>query len=74
MDSAQHNKIVSFIWGISDEVLRDLSADQIRQSIAEPDAEVTEGFSPGLMPDYGESLSEAQVDGLVKYLEEVSGR
>jgi type I restriction enzyme M protein len=24
MDGAQHNKIVSFIWGIADDVLRDL--------------------------------------------------
>ncbi len=24
MNSAQHNKIVSFIWGIADDVLRDL--------------------------------------------------
>ena len=57
-----------------DEVLPDLSGEQIRQSIVDPEAEITEGFSPGLMPNYGESLSEAQVDGLVQYLEEVSGR
>ena len=25
MDQATHNKIVSFIWGIADDVLRDLS-------------------------------------------------
>jgi cytochrome c oxidase subunit II len=57
-----------------DEVVPDLSEDQIRQSIVDPDAEVTEGFSPGIMPRYGESLSEAQVDALVQYLTEVSGK
>jgi cytochrome c oxidase subunit II len=57
-----------------DQVLPDLSEQQLRQAIVEPEAEIAEGFSPGLMPNYGESLSEAQVDGLVQYLEEVSGR
>jgi cytochrome c oxidase subunit 2 len=56
-----------------DEVLADLSEDQIRESIVDPDAEVTEGFQPGLMPRYGDSLSEAQVDAMVEYLMEVKG-
>jgi cytochrome c oxidase subunit 2 len=57
-----------------DEVVPDLSEEEIRQSIMDPDAEITEGFSPGLMPRYGDSLSEEQVDALVKYLTEVAGR
>ena len=56
-----------------DEVLPDLSEEQIRESIVDPDAEVTEGFAPGLMPRYGETLSEEQVDALVDYLMEVKG-
>ena len=56
-----------------DEVLPDLSEEQIRESIVEPDAEVTSGFQPGLMPRYGDSLSEEQVDALVQYLMEVKG-
>jgi cytochrome c oxidase subunit II len=56
-----------------DEVLPNLSEEQIRQSIVEPDAEVTPGFQPGLMPRYGDSLSEEQVDALVQYLMEVKG-
>jgi cytochrome c oxidase subunit II len=56
-----------------DEVLPDLSEEQIRQSIEDPDAEGTEGFAPGLMPRYGDSLSEEQVDALVDYLMEVKG-
>jgi hypothetical protein len=35
---------------------------------------VTEGFSPGLMPRYGESLSAEQLDALAEYLTEVSGK
>jgi cytochrome c oxidase subunit II len=56
-----------------DEVIPQLSDAEIKQSIQDPDAEVTEGFQPGLMPRYGESLSEEQVDALVKYLKEVAG-
>jgi mono/diheme cytochrome c family protein len=41
----------------------------IRTSIIDPDAEVTEGFPAGVMPkDYGEKLSEEQINQLVKYL------
>ena len=56
-----------------DEVLSDLSEAQIREAIVDPDAEVTEGFAPGLMPRYGDTLSEEQVDALVDYLMEVKG-
>jgi cytochrome c oxidase subunit II len=56
-----------------DEVLPDLSEAEIRESIENPDAKVTEGFQPGIMPRYGESLSPEQIDALVKYLTEVKG-
>jgi cytochrome c oxidase subunit II len=57
-----------------DEMIPDLSDAEIKQSIEDPDAKVTEGFQPGLMPRYGDSLSEQQVDALVKYLKEVAGQ
>ena len=57
-----------------DEVVPDLSDAEIKQSIEDPDAKITEGFQPGLMPRYGDSLSEEQVDALVKYLKEVAGQ
>jgi cytochrome c oxidase subunit II len=57
-----------------DEVVPDLSEAEIRESIQDPDAKITEGFQPGLMPRYGDSLSEEQVDALVKYLKEVAGK
>jgi cytochrome c oxidase subunit 2 len=56
-----------------DEVVPGLSEDELRQAIVEPDAEIAEGFSAGLMPRYGDSLSEEQVDALVQYLTEVAG-
>ena len=52
----------------------DLSEAQIRESIADPDAKVTEGFAPGLMPRYGDTLTDEQIDALAKYLKEVDGQ
>jgi cytochrome c551/c552 len=41
----------------------------LRQSIVEPDVHVTEGFMPGLMfQNYGETLSEQQINDLVAFL------
>ncbi len=57
-----------------DEVVPDLSQAFIKESIENPDANVTEGFQPGIMPRYGDSLSPEQVDALVKYLKEVAGQ
>jgi cytochrome c oxidase subunit 2 len=57
-----------------DEVIPDLSDAEIKQSIEEPDAKITAGFQPGIMPRYGDSLSAEQVDALVKYLKEVAGQ
>ena len=58
-----------------DEVLPDLSEDEIRESIADPNATIAEGYSPGIMPvGYEDSLSDEQLDALVEYLAEVSGK
>ena len=57
-----------------DDVLPDLSEAEIRESIVDPDAQIAQGFQPGLMPRYGDTLSEEQVDALVQYLTEVTGR
>jgi len=41
----------------------------IRQSIVDPNKEVEEGFSPGIMPqDFGDKLSTDELDALVEYL------
>jgi cytochrome c oxidase subunit 2 len=56
-----------------DDVLGGLSEDEIRTSIVDPDAEIAEGFQPGIMPpNFGDTLSGQQLDGLVAYLASVS--
>ena len=57
-----------------DEVVPDLSDAEIKESIQDPEAKITEGFQGGLMPPYGDTLSEEQVDALVTYLKEVAGQ
>jgi cytochrome c oxidase subunit 2 len=58
-----------------DEELPGKSKDFIRQSIVDPNAEIAEGYSPGIMPvGFGDSLSPEQLDALVEYLAEVSGK
>ena len=45
----------------------------IRESIVDPDAEIAQGFSPGIMPpNYGDTLQPAELDALVEYLAEVT--
>ena len=57
-----------------DEVLADKDAAFIEQSIVDPAAEIAPGFSAGIMPpNFGETLQPAELDALVKYLDEVTG-
>jgi mono/diheme cytochrome c family protein len=52
-----------------DEGLKGKDAAFIRESIVNPDAEVTEGYSQELMPEtYGEQLSEEELANLVAFL------
>jgi mono/diheme cytochrome c family protein len=52
-----------------DDVLSDMSPEEIHEAIVNPDAEIAEGFSAGIMPGtYGESLSEEQLADLVAFL------
>jgi len=51
-----------------------LDADQIRQSIIEPNVVLTEGFPSGVMPpNFAEQMSDAQLDALVIFLVEQKG-
>ena len=46
------------------------TAEFLEQSIVEPDAVITEGFSPGVMyQNYGSDLSDQEVADLVAFLE-----
>lgn len=58
-----------------DEVLPGQDADFIRESIVDPNAEIAPGFdTPSAMPDnFGEALSEQQLDSLIEYLMETAG-
>lgn len=52
-----------------DDALPGKDADFVRESIVNPDAEIAEGFQGGVMPDdYGERLSDEELDNLVEYL------
>ena len=52
-----------------DESLEGKDADYVRESIVDPNEEITEGFSEGIMPDtFDEQLSEKQLDDLVAFL------
>jgi cytochrome c oxidase subunit 2 len=52
-----------------DESLQGKDAEYIRESILNPDAQVAEGFQPGLMPkDYDQRLSDQQLADLVAFL------
>jgi cytochrome c553 len=53
-----------------DESLDGKNAEYVRRAIVEPDADVAEGYSPGVMPKtYEEQLSPEQLDDLVAFLE-----
>ncbi len=57
-----------------DEVLPGQDEEMIRTSIVDPAAEITEGFSAGVMPaNYGDTLNGAELDALVAYLTEAAG-
>ena len=53
-----------------DEVLADKDAAFVRQSIVDPNAEIAEGYQPGIMPSFKDQLSGQQVDDLVAFLTE----
>ncbi len=54
-----------------DESLQGMDRQQIFDAIVNPDAEIAEGFQPGVMPkDYGQKLSEKQLADLVAFLEQ----
>ena len=52
-----------------DPYLQGASEEQLREDIVSPDSEIAQGFQAGVMPsDYGESLSEAELDRLIEFL------
>lgn len=58
-----------------DSTLAGKDAAFIEQGIVAPDARVAPGFQKGIMPkNYGDTLSDEELDALVKYLGEVAGK
>jgi cytochrome c oxidase subunit 2 len=52
-----------------DDVLKGKSADFIHESIVDPNAEIANGFTAGVMPEiYGEQLNDQQLADLVAFL------
>jgi mono/diheme cytochrome c family protein len=57
-----------------DEGLQGQSTQQIEESIVDPDAEITQGFQAGVMPDnYGDTIDPKDLDLLVDFLHENAG-
>jgi cytochrome c oxidase subunit 2 len=58
-----------------DKFLKGKDANFIRESILKPDAEIAAGFQGGIMPkNYGDTLSQEELDALVTYLGKVAGK
>jgi cytochrome c oxidase subunit II len=58
-----------------DKVVPTLSKADIKQSIEDPNAKITQGFSPNIMPgNFADTLGNDGVDALVNYLSEVTKR
>lgn len=51
-----------------DEVLAEKDAEYVHRAIVEPNAEIAEGYQPGIMPSFEDQLSDDQVDDLVAFL------
>jgi len=55
-----------------DDSLENVSAEEIREAIVDPNADVQEGYQPNIMPSYRDRIPPEQLDALVDYLEESS--
>jgi cytochrome c oxidase subunit 2 len=56
-----------------DKVLPSLSKAEIKQSIADPNAKITPGFQPNIMPgNFSQNLGDNGINAVVDYLSEVS--
>jgi cytochrome c oxidase subunit 2 len=56
-----------------DTALKGKDAAFIKESIVDPNAEVTKGYQPGIMPpNFGQTIQSSDLDALVKYLQEAT--
>jgi mono/diheme cytochrome c family protein len=58
-----------------DEALPGQSAAEIEEDIVDPNAKITPGYQANIMPqEFGETLSEEELEQLVEYLQESAGK
>lgn len=58
-----------------DDVLKGKDPDFIHESIVDPNAEIADGFEPGVMPQtYGDQFDDEQLSDLVAYLADATAR
>lgn len=58
-----------------DDVLKGKDPDFIHESIVDPNAQIADGFAPGVMPQtYGDQLDDKQLSDLVAYLADATAR
>jgi mono/diheme cytochrome c family protein len=57
-----------------DEALKGMTPQQISTSISDPNAQITPGYPPNVMPqNFGQTLPPDQLSALVKYLQQATG-
>jgi mono/diheme cytochrome c family protein len=57
-----------------DEVIPGQTPKEVEKSIVAPDAEIEQGFSPGVMPEtYGEDLTPKELQDLSEFIVEAAG-
>jgi mono/diheme cytochrome c family protein len=57
-----------------DDALKGMSAQQISQSISDPNATIAAGYPPNVMPqNFGQTLTPPQLQQLVAYLQQATG-
>lgn len=58
-----------------DDVMEGWTPEQISEAITDPGKDIAEGFTDGIMPaNYGETLTEPELEALVAYLEETAAK
>ncbi len=58
-----------------DEVLPGQSAEEIKEDIVEPNAEIAQGYEANIMPqEFGKTIPANELEELVEYLQEVAGK
>jgi mono/diheme cytochrome c family protein len=58
-----------------DEVLPGQSAEEIKEDIVEPNAEIAEGYEPNIMPqEFEKTIPPEEIEQLVEYLMESAGK